>query len=205
VSRGRIVLAVVALLVLAAVIYGWMLSRRGFSARDEPSLIETLIARGARNLATPARAKRLENPVPRTEEGLREGMEHFADHCAICHANDGSGDAMFGRNMYPPAPDMRAVTQELADGEIYYIIRNGIRLTGMPAFGEGHDEQDRDTWNLVHFIRHLPDLTPEEEAEMRRFNPISRADLEQQIEIERFLAGEADEPPATPRRHDHQH
>lgn len=204
-KRGRGLLLLIILIALAAaVLYGWSLTRRGFSARDEPSRLEALLARGTRSLATPAGARELQNPQPRTAENLRDGMLHFADHCAVCHANDGSGDTIFGRNMYPRPPDMRQSTQELTDGEIYYIVQNGVRLTGMPSFGEPGRADDPGTWNLVHFIRHLPNLTPEEEAGMRHYNPISRADLERELESERFLAGEGEEP-APPPRHTHQH
>jgi len=67
-----------------------------------------------------------------------------------------------GKNLYPKAPDMRAsLTQNLSDGELYSIIQNGIRLTGMPAWGQAIDN-DKDTWSLVAFIGHLPKVTPEE-------------------------------------------
>ncbi len=70
--------------------------------------------------------------------------------------------------MYPPAPDMRqAGTQNLTDGELFYIIQNGIRLTGMPSWGSGTSRDEQDSWKLVRFIRHLPKLTADEEREMR--------------------------------------
>jgi mono/diheme cytochrome c family protein len=94
--------------------------------------------------------KKLQNPFAMSPENLRAGMEHFADHCAICHANDGSGDTLFGKNLYPKPPDMRsAETQSKPDGELYYTIQNGVRLTGMPAFGEDQGTADADTWKLV--------------------------------------------------------
>ena len=66
-----------------------------------------------------------------------------ADHCATCQANGGSGQTEIGQNLYPKAPDMRLPrTQNLRDGEIYYIINNGVRLTGMPAWGESHQAED---------------------------------------------------------------
>jgi mono/diheme cytochrome c family protein len=79
-------------------------------------------------------------------------------------------------------------TQNLTDGEIYYIIHNGVRLTGMPAWGES--ELDPDSWKLVLFIRHLPQLTPQEEKEMERFNPTSEIDREERQKEEQFLNGE---------------
>jgi hypothetical protein len=87
-----------------------------------------------------------------------------------------------------------ADTQDLTDGELYYIIENGVRLTGMPAWGSG-GQDDADTWRLVHFIRHLGELTPEQLQEMESLNPKSPAELQEQQEDERFLQGQ-DVPPS---------
>lgn len=199
--RKRVV-AVTLILLVAAAIYGWSLIRRGFSAHDEPSAVETVVARTVRRLAVPASYDRLKNPLPPTAENIREGLEHFADHCAICHANNGSGDTPFGRGMYPKPPDLRQeTTQGKSDGEIYYTIEHGIRLSGMPAFGEKGRTDDDSTWNLVHFIRHLPNLTPEELRQMERLNPKSRAEHEQERLEEEFLSGEKPKQPAPHRHH----
>ena len=92
--------------------------------------------------------------MPASPESVKKGLEHFADHCAMCHANDGSGAAEMGRGLYPRVPDMRLpATQSLTDGELFYIIENGVRLTGMPAWGTGTPEGEEATWHLVRFIR----------------------------------------------------
>ncbi len=97
-------------------------------------------------------------------------MEHFADHCALCQSNSGVGDPPLARGLYPHPPIMREDrTQSLSDGELFSIIQNGIRFTGMPAFGDQHNEEA--AWKLVLFIRHLPKQTPEEIAEMEKLNP----------------------------------
>lgn len=185
--RGTIIL-IVAVLLLAITVYGgWSMIRRGFSARENPSALETLVARTVRRLSVPAAARQARNPFTRTPEVLAEARAHFADHCALCHGNDGSGNTRVGRNLYPKPPDMRLpATQNLTDGELYYIIHNGVRLTGMPAWGEP-DKKDDDSWKLVLFIRHLPQLTPEELAEMERLNPKSAAERGEEEEERRFL------------------
>jgi mono/diheme cytochrome c family protein len=145
----------------------WFLTAHGFSAREKPAAFETFLARHARRLATPPGAKELKNPVGQTELAIAEARDHFADHCAICHANDGSGKTMINEGLYPPAPDMRQTeTQALSDGEIFYIIKNGVRFTGMPGWG-GEDEEN---WKLVHFIRRLPRLTAKELELMQEIN-----------------------------------
>src|SRR5881628_1545507 len=127
---------------------------RGFSARDNPNAAEAFIARQLRHMAVPRGARQMTNPVPASAEVLSEAREHFADHCASCHANDGSGNTTIGKNLYPKAPDMRLdATQQLTDGELYHIIQNGVRLTGMPAWGKVDDDNDEDSWKLVYLIR----------------------------------------------------
>lgn len=187
--RALMILVAAAGLVAAALSYSVV--RRGIGTRSEPSRVEGLVARGMRRLATPAPVRSRANPVEATDAVLREALEHFADHCSVCHANDGSGDTEMGRSLYPRAPDMRAApTQELSDGELFSIIENGIRMTGMPAWGTGTDEGERASWGLVHFIRRLPTLTAEEIGRMEELNPRTRAEFLEEEEARRFLAGE---------------
>ena len=187
-------------LILAVIVY---IRAHGFSARTEPSAAEAFFARKVRALAVPSKSRDAKNPIAAGPEVLSEAMEHFADHCAICHSNDGSGNVMIGRGLSPKPPDMRlAGTQSLTDGEIYYVIHNGIRFTGMPAFGPSSGE-DEDSWKLVHFIRHLPKITEEEIRAMKKLNPKSPADLEEEEQIRKFLAGE-DVPQENATHHRHQ-
>ena len=193
-------------LAFAAALLGsalWVARTDGFSTREEPRLLERIMARTARRWAVPAAARDAVNPIAFSPEVWAEARAHFADHCASCHGNDGAGQTELGRNLYPRAPDMRLpATQDLTDGEIYWVIANGVRLTGMPAWGPGgpHDE---DTWKLVHFIRRLKDLSPAELKAMQALNPKSPAELEEEREDERFLAGETPAPPSpNPHHHD---
>jgi mono/diheme cytochrome c family protein len=177
-----LVLAAVMLVVAGAI----AAVRRGFSARDQPSKLETYVARTARKFAVPSKARSEKNPFASSPEVMAEARAHFADHCAICHANNGGGNTEIGQNLYPKAPDMRLPqTQNLTDGELYYTIHNGIRLTGMPAWGT--EVKDEDSWKLVLFIRHLPRLTPAEEREMEALNPKGPGEKQEEQEEEQFL------------------
>jgi hypothetical protein len=165
-------------------------------------MAERLLARAARRLAVPSSSKKTINPVQFSPEVWAESRAHFADHCATCHANDGSGQTELGQNLYPKAPDMRlAATQDRTDGELYWIIENGVRLTGMPAWGTGGGN-DADTWKLVHFIRHLSELSSEQLEEMAAQNPRTRAEFEEEQQDDQFLAGK-DVPTPAPRGHVH--
>jgi mono/diheme cytochrome c family protein len=156
-------------LAVAAAGYGLSLERRGFSALATPSAIEVFAATTARKMAVPSTYRELRNPIMPSTQNIRAGMEHFSDHCATCHANDGGGQTLFGTGLYPKPPDLRAArTQDKSDGELYYTIANGVRLSGMPAFSEAHTAAQ--AWRLVLFIRHLPQITPEELNEMKGWN-----------------------------------
>lgn len=175
-------------LVFTACYAGWMI-HRGFSTRTAPGALETSMAESMRDAAIPPHYKSLQNPVAVTPEVVKEGMEHWADHCSPCHANNGSGDTMYGKTMYPRPPDMRRrETQQMSDGELYYTIQNGIMLSGMPAFGAAGDN-DLDSWKLVAFIRHLPSLAQTEEMEMEKMNPKSPDEMQEEQDEENFLKG----------------
>jgi mono/diheme cytochrome c family protein len=184
---------------LAVVVAGGvmlLLQGRGVSARATPSWIEQRAALFMRSWMMPPTYKGLPNPVADTPENFIAARQHFADHCASCHANDGSGNTEMGRNFYPKVPDMRlARTQDLSDGELFYIIENGVMLTGMPGWSTGTIEGEHASWQLVHFIRRLKSLTAEDFAEMERHNPTSRAVFEEERAIEDFLAGGGTPPP----------
>lgn len=197
--RPVAVLAAVGALALLVTLVGAVelgrMIRRGFSARDEPSPVEARLARSMRSWATPAELRSRANPLHGTKEILDGARAHFADHCASCHSNDGSGATPIGRSLYPRAPDMRGRdTQGLTDGELFGVIQQGIRLTGMPAWGEpGRD--DEETWALVAFIRHLRQLTPQELREMEGMNPRSPQEANEELDEEQFLGGDASQTP----------
>jgi len=179
-------------LVLAAVILAAAglvyLKSTGLSTRGEPGRIEAALARSARSMAILSSARALPNPIPLSADVIAEGMAHYADHCATCHANDGSGKTEMGQGLYPRAPDMRLPpTQDLSDGELFYVIEHGIRFTGMPGWGTGTATGELASWQLVHFMRHLPNLTPAELDAMKDRNPRSPQEIRLELEEERFL------------------
>jgi len=195
-KRGILVFVVA--LALAGVVAGIAASflHDGLSARAAPTKLERTMARQARRLAIPANARLTQNPLLDSPDDLRDARLHFADHCAICHDNDGGGKTMIGAGLYPKPPDLRLPeTQNLADGELFWIIENGVRFTGMPSFSNGGEHGGTlDSWRLVHFIRHLPHLTAAERIEMERYNPKGPEDRAEEQQENEFLNG------ATPQR-----
>lgn len=168
----KVVIGLLAATMLLVVAAYFFLLPEFFSARAKPGAIEEAVVRRLRKMAIPRDIRERENPIGLSNEVLAEGRAHFADHCAVCHGNDGRGETTMGPNFYPPVPDMTSPEiQSLRDGEMYYAIRNGVRFTGMPAWGSDHAEDEFSDWKLVHFIRHLPKITDEELREMEEMNP----------------------------------
>ena len=197
----KVGLSLVLLSAGAGLVSLWSLMQHGISARDEPTAVEAFVARRLRRLAVPRAERDARNPLAATPEVLKRAREHWADHCASCHGNDGRGQTQMGRNLFPKAPDMTlAETQNLSDGEIFYMIENGVRLTGMPAWGTP-GQSDSETWELVHFIRHLPKITTEELVEMRALNPRGRKEWEAEAAERRFLEGGEAAPAPPPSGH----
>jgi hypothetical protein len=156
--------------------------RRGLVATN-PTAIGAWVATIACNMAMPRHAKRLRNRLPDSRENLAAGMSHSADHCPLRHA----GNTEIGGNLCTKAPDTRfPQTRELSDGE------NGVRLTGMPAWGSsGGADHNEDAWKLGLFIRHLPKLTADESRQIEKLNLISPQQLQEETEKENFPKGKA--------------
>jgi len=151
---------------LVVVVGGAVLVRRGIRATATPSAWEVSLARSVRNFGIPRQERNQKNPYGPTSDVARDGRESFLSHCAACHGIDGSGKTPMGQNLYPRVPDLRAsATQTLTDGEIHYIIRNGVPLTGMPAWSDPQLEASGATWKLVLFIHTLQPLSGEEQAQ----------------------------------------
>jgi len=152
-SRAGWVLLSIAVIVLAV---ATTIKMRGFGATERPSRIEAALARGVRNFAIPRAEAHRVNPYPSDALAQQQGRELFLTRCAVCHGVDGSGATPIGQNTSPRVPDLRAVaTQDLSDGQIHYIIENGVQLTGMPAMPGLRSPAKEDSWALVSYIRSM--------------------------------------------------
>ena len=175
------------LLAIVAVTAAYVVVRRGgLAASAEPGRLERSVAGRLVRLAIPADAERLQSPLGEQAEVWRQAREHYLDHCAVCHGRDAKGHTEMGANMYPKVPDLTSTeVQRRSDGALFYIIQNGIRWTGMPAWKNEHSPED--TWKLVAFIRKSPTLA---EADMKIDEPIA-------------TTGEKPAKSAPPHRHRH--
>jgi len=130
---------------------------QGCAAGKPPSQEETRLANAAKDVTIPLEAGKMKNPLPETDEVVSQGQEVFLGSCAQCHGADARGDTNVGRNMAPPAMDLSSPhVQHWSDAELFWIIQNGVRLTGMPSWKSSIS--DNDTWKLARFIHNLPRL-----------------------------------------------
>jgi predicted CXXCH cytochrome family protein len=167
--KRRVVIPLIIAIFLLGAIYLASLVNRGFSAADQPSVLESVIARTVRNFSIPRRAKLEKNPLLATPENVGKARTYYDERCVSCHGKTDGGQPAIGQNLYPKAPNLAlAATQHLSDGEIHYIIRNGVRMTGMPAWRNPHVEEDDHSWLLVLYIRSLAQLSPEEKAQQAK-------------------------------------
>jgi|SRR5215469_6381322 len=161
----RVVVITLLAVVLVAALCMSLLIRRSFRATTSPTAFESVVARSIRDAAIPGQEHRAKNPLSQDPQALAQGREEFLAQCAGCHGTDGSGHTPMGENLYPRAPDLRSSsTQSLTDGEIHYIIQYGVQLTGMPAWGNAHQQPAVDSWKLVTFLRSLRPLSREEQS-----------------------------------------
>lgn len=152
----RIVAFVTVALIVSVLGTAILIKWRGFRASSQPGRIETGVARSLRNFAIPREETRRKNPYPSDEVALQQGRELFMTRCATCHGSDGHGFTPIGANIYPRVPDLhQQQTQSLSDGELHYIIENGVQMTGMPAMPGLRSDSKNDSWALVSYVRTL--------------------------------------------------
>lgn len=136
------------------------------AATVPPSRLEKRIASFALDRSVARRAPARTNPLPANAETLREGLREYRSHCLVCHGAPGVDPGDIGQGLNPGAPDLSLPrVQARTDGEIFWLTSEGIRMTGMPAFGATQDEEE--IWHMVAFVRHLPELTDEEVAQLK--------------------------------------
>ena len=148
-----------AVVVLAVFGTGWY----DMGARRSPDVVDRFGA-WAKRRSVPAHAPERRIPTLGDPEAIEAGLAHYATNCLPCHDVPGVEGMEFHEGMLPEPPhiDDRQV-QRWSEAELFWIVKNGIRMTGRPAFGGNHS--DEEIAQIVAFVRHAPELT---EAEARR-------------------------------------
>lgn len=154
--RSQWVIPLSAVVVLAVAIGAWAaLGHLTLSALNEPSLAEVRVATMVKHYLVRRSCRGL-LPPPTADDAINvaNGRMQFGAHCSVCHGRDGRTPTEVGRWMYPRAPDLGSATvQRWTDAELFWIIKNGLRPTGMPGFANLHT--DEEIWDFVHYVRSL--------------------------------------------------
>ena len=145
-------------MLIVALCAGWFyryIVTGGLIARRDAPAFETYIAGRLVSLSIPDSARSSKNPLDASalDATLNSGRDLYQQYCQVCHGYDGNGATATGGGLYPRPPNLRAASIVLGtDGAIFYIVRNGIRNTGMPGFAL----TDQQTWQIVTYVRNLP-------------------------------------------------
>jgi len=136
------------------------------SATSKPGIVETTLANWAFIQSMQARSPQQRNPFSDDSSAVATGLNHYRENCVICHGAPGVEGGELAKGLNPPAPALeRPGFQKMTDGQLFWIAKHGIRMTGMPAFGPTHS--DEEIWKIVSFVRHLPNITPEEKQKLK--------------------------------------
>jgi mono/diheme cytochrome c family protein len=192
--RDALITLAVLLLMILVVAYV-RIRAGGLSADAEPGTFERTVAMRLVRLSISPNAQQQQNPFREDPTAWQAAVDHFEDHCAMCHGSDGRAHTELGANMYPKVPDLAdSAVQALSDGALFSVIQNGVRWTGMPAWKSEHTPEQ--TWQLVSFIRRVPSLTPDD---------LQRVPHGDHSEDTRELSDSNDHHKRADHQHDHEH
>lgn len=155
----KIVLALVA--ALAVAVFGALLivlsGAFNVAAVEPDSAVTEWILHTTMRRSVKVRSSGIMAPKSFTDQQMRDGFDEFNAMCVGCHGAPGRMRSKVGKGLRPQAPDLAQAARTWEDGNLFWIVKNGIKMTGMPAFGPTHDDQT--IWNIVAFVRRLPDIT----------------------------------------------
>lgn len=156
--KRKLAIVLVATIVLAGAGL-WALSQWSLAALEEPGALERYAAVKVKRWQIARAARGIAAPASKDERAIATGGMQFRADCAVCHGSDGRTPTEIGRWMSPRAPDLAtAEVQAWSDAELFWIIKNGIKMTGMPGFGRMHPDQR--IWELVHYVRQIGESPP---------------------------------------------
>lgn len=136
------------------------------AATNPVGKMERKVATFALNRSIAKRATSEKNPFQLSPEVLKEGLDHYRENCVVCHGAPGVDVSEIGQGLNPPAPELTLPRiQRRPDGELFWIVSNGIRMTGMPAFKPTHKPEE--IWKVVAFVRHLEEITADEQKALK--------------------------------------
>lgn len=153
-------LAGVAVTICVLIIFGIIIIYSGWvnvSAANKPSDLESWLLGTTMDNSVEKHAENLNIPDLKSSDKINEGFIHYDEMCAGCHGAPGKSETDLAKGLNPDAPDLSKSATELTPKEIFWVTKNGIKMTGMPSWGKSHS--DDKIWALVAFIEKLPGMS----------------------------------------------
>jgi len=155
--RVRLLLTVILLAVVAGAVAIWTGVYDVAASTPHSEAVAQLFGT-VRDRSIAVRARKVGPPPRTTPDSIRDGYEEYSEMCVVCHGAPGEERSAISKGLNPPAPDLddADLQAEYSDAELFWTVKHGIRMTGMPAFGDTHD--DDTIWAIIAFVRRLPQL-----------------------------------------------
>ncbi len=134
--------------------------------KPDPGLMQWIFSTTSDN-SMEHHAKGISAPTLTDSSMIAEGFDHYNEMCVTCHGAPGVDKSEAGEGLYPQAPNLAESAKELPSNELFWVIKNGIKSTGMPAFAKTHSDQK--IWAMVAFLEKMKNMTPQEYAAMQKF------------------------------------
>jgi mono/diheme cytochrome c family protein len=165
-KRGSFLFGIMSGLIIALLVGLFVLPMIGvfdMTATGEKNILDWW---GNTNLQSTLRRHAPETKLPDNADPS-QGFTHYKSTCLRCHGGPDVTRENWANHMLPIPPHLyKEETQDMSDGALFYIISNGIRMTGMPAFGPEHAQED--IWNMVAVVRELNNLTEQQKQELQK-------------------------------------
>lgn len=139
---------------------------------EDPALVRWVLNE-TRERSVSSRAASIQAPELGGAEQIEEGFRSFREMCAICHTPPEAKDSPTAQGLNPQAPDLAKKAEHMSEAELFWVIKNGIRMTGMPAWGPTH--KDPELWNIVAFIKTLPNMSGADYEVMDQYAPVGHS------------------------------
>jgi mono/diheme cytochrome c family protein len=161
------------LLAIASVVYIYS-GRFDVAASSPDSALAQWVLDTTMTQSVAARAASVDQPPNFTDDMVRDGFEHYDEMCTVCHAGPGIEQSEISKGLNPQAPNLSDAVKEWTPRELFWIVKHGVKMTGMPSFGATHTDQE--VWSIVAFIEKLPGMSADQYQQMKHEAPADSHD-----------------------------
>lgn len=161
--KGFLVLLIAAIAASLSVIYGgfYDVSASGDHSAFERWLLETTMENSVKRHAENIQVPTLDDPTQ-----IERGFQHYQEMCEVCHGAPGKPTTEVAEGLMPRPPELAKDMEQWTSAELFWIVKHGVKMSGMPAWGAAHSEEE--IWNIVAFLERLPEMTRAQYSDMEQ-------------------------------------